>query len=132
LNREPSRDMRVGLGRDVTESAKKAGEDQTELIWLEYPQLSNRPYVWICRYVLDQECARLQEWDINGNLVLGIAKAGGMREDGDQGAVITRAGRTFSAMPRSKSHTSPRLGLIFLSYKVAKKLVASQGPFLIV
>ena len=62
-----------------------------------------------------------------------------MREDGDQGAVYVavahtdrEGGRTFSAMPRSKSHTSPRLGLIFLSRKVAKKLVASQGRFLIV
>jgi len=62
-----------------------------------------------------------------------------MRDDGDQGAVCvaeptltTSAGRTFSAMPRSNSHTSPRLGVIFIGFKAAKDLIGSQGRFLIV
>ena len=62
-----------------------------------------------------------------------------MRNNGDQGAVYVavshtddKSGGTFAAMPGSKSHTSPRLGVIFLSFKFAKELVGSQGCFPIV
>ena len=71
----------------AAEPAKKPGEDQIELIGFERSQPSNRPCVRIGRYVLYEECAGLQERDIDGNLVLGTAKASGMREDGDEGAV---------------------------------------------
>jgi hypothetical protein len=32
-------------------------------------------------------------------------------------------------MPRSKSQTSPRLGVIFIGFKAAKELIGSQGRF---
>jgi len=35
-------------------------------------------------------------------------------------------------MPRSKSRTSPRLGVVFLSLKGVKKPIGSQGRFRIV
>src|SRR5580700_2259847 len=35
-------------------------------------------------------------------------------------------------MPRSKSHTSQRLGVVFLSFKLAQKLIGSQDRFAIV
>jgi hypothetical protein len=85
--------MPVSLDRGMSEPAKKASEDQIELIWFERPQLSNRlTFGMSLRY--GPGMRQLQEWDINVNLVLGIAKAGGMREDGDQGAVYVAVAHT--------------------------------------
>src|SRR5271157_3861526 len=78
----------------VAEPSKKAGEDQIELIGSKRPQLSNCSYVRISRYTLCQECASLQERDVDGDLVFGTAEAGGMWEDGDQGAVCIAVGHT--------------------------------------
>jgi len=110
-----------------------------KLIGFESSQLSNRPYVRIGCYILYQECASLQERDIDGNLVLRTSKASGVGDDRDQGAVRVavahtnhEGGRTFPSMPRSKSHTSPRLGLMLLEFKVAKELIGSQNRFSIV
>jgi hypothetical protein len=62
-----------------------------------------------------------------------------VREDGDRGGVHiavahanNRAGRTFPSMPRSKNHTSPRRGVVFLSFQFAKELIGSQGRFSII
>ena len=71
----------------MTEPTKNPCEDRLELIGLESPQLPNRSDIRVCRYALCQECPWLQEWDIDANLVLGAAEAGGVREDRDQGSV---------------------------------------------
>ena len=68
-------------------ATKKPGEYQIEVVGLERSQFSNRSYVRIGGYVLYQECASPQKRDTDCNLVLGTVSAGGVRDDGNQGAV---------------------------------------------
>jgi len=104
----------VGLNGGVTEPAKKAGEDRIELIRFERPQLSNRPYVRIRCYVLDQECARLQERDVDGNLVEAAVSASsppqGRAPMTAASTVLENSGRettSFAPLPRSIRITPP-------------------------
>ena len=62
-----------------------------------------------------------------------------MRDDRDQGAVdiaVTHTdhegGAHLALHAEIESHTSPRFGAMFLSFKVAKELIGSQGRFPIV
>ena len=75
-------------------ASEEARRRLIEPIGFERSQPSNRPCVRIGPYVLYEECASLQEPDIDGNLVLGTAKASGMPEDGDEGAVCVRVAYT--------------------------------------
>ena len=54
------------------------------------------------------------------------------RSESPKGTLMTKAGRTFSAIPKSKSQTSPRAGVIFLGFKKRKELVCRVGGFLVV
>src|SRR5271166_2740540 len=67
---------------------------------------------------LDQECSRSKEGALTETsnreprrlVVWGTAVTRALSSS-PYGTLITSAGRTFSAIPRSNSHTSPRLGV---------------------
>src|ERR1017187_5046328 len=48
-----------------------------------------------------------------------------------QGPLRTRAGRTFSAMPRSTSQTSPRFGMLFLLIEHGEGDAGAAGDVLV-
>jgi hypothetical protein len=92
-----------------------------KLCWRQAAKFTERQFVGNGNQALNDKNAPFEEGNINGNSKFRTAKCRRMRNNGDERAVGVlegmfriKAGRTFCAMPRSTSQTSPRRGIFLL------------------
>ena len=122
----------------MTEPLQKSDEYKAELLVVEGSQLPDRPGAGINRNALDQKRAWFKKGaftetsysEPRSSVVCGTTVVS-TRSASPKGALTTSTGRTLAAIPRSKSHTSPRRGAIFILVQKGKQASASLPNFVV-